>query len=291
MREVKGVKRLPENRLFRFCYLMVRRYLRHGVGVQAAALAFYLLFMIFPFLIFLSALLGLLHLDVASILTALEEVMPAEVVDLIGVYLMYVRENSSLRLMMFGLLFSIWFPMRAVNSLMRAVRTAYHLGPPHAAVKHTVKSLLYTVLLISTIALTLTALSVSDWLLQYAVANFRLPGFIALLWGKLRFPVAGFAGFFALYALYALAQDGRQSLRNIWPGTVSALGAWLVLSWLYNFYVEHIAHYSALYGSIGTIIVLLIWLNMSAVTFIMGAEMNGVLMNMRGGIEEREDHI
>ena len=49
-------------------YLMVQRYLRHDVGIHSAALAFYLLFTIFPFLIFISALLGLLHLDVAEIL-------------------------------------------------------------------------------------------------------------------------------------------------------------------------------------------------------------------------------
>ena len=148
--------------------------------------------------------------------------------------------------------------------------------------------LAYTVLLIVTITLTLTAVTVSDWLLDYAVAHFRLPAFVALLWGKLRFPVAGVAGFFALCALYALAQDGPQRWRNIWPGTVSALGAWLGLSWFYNLYVEHFAHYSVLYGSIGTIIVLLIWLNMSAVTLIMGAEMNGVLMAMGSGKEREE---
>ena len=281
-------ERLLKNRFIRFGYLMARRFLRHGVGTQSAALSFYLLFMIFPFLIFLSALLGLLHLDVAGILVALGEILPGEVVELVGMYLRYVRENSSLRLALFGLFFSIWFPMRATNALLRAVRTAYHLGPPHSTVRQLIKSLAYTVLLIVTITLTLTAVTVSDWLLDYAVAHFRLPAFVALLWGKLRFPVAGVAGFFALCALYALAQDGPQRWRNIWPGTVSALGAWLGLSWFYNLYVEHFAHYSVLYGSIGTIIVLLIWLNMSAVTLIMGAEMNGVLMAMGSGKEREE---
>lgn len=74
---------------------MVRRYLRHNVGIQSAALAFYLLFMIFPFLIFVSALLGLLRLDVAGILLALGEILPREVVELIGMYLNYVGENPS----------------------------------------------------------------------------------------------------------------------------------------------------------------------------------------------------
>ena len=67
----------------------------------------------------------------------------------------------------------------------------------------------------------------------------------------------------------------------MWPGTVAALGGWLVISWLYNYYVEHFAGYSALYGSIGAVIVVLIWLNLSAAALIMGAEMNGVLRQLR----------
>ena len=191
------------------------------------------------------------------------------------------------RLLLFGLFFSIYFPMRATNALMRSVRTAYHLGPPHGAVGHLLKSLLYTVLLIATIAVTLSMMTVGDRVLGYAVEHFRLPTFVARLWAELRFPVAGAAGFFALFALYALAQDSRQPWRNIWPGTLAALGAWLGLNWLYAFYVDNIAHYSLLYGSIGTVIVLLIWLYLSAVVLIMGAELNGTLRDLRKDRAER----
>ena len=270
----------PKNRFLRGVYLLTRRYLRHNVGAQSAALAFYLLFMLFPFLIFLSALLGLLQLDVAGILRALGEFLPAQVVDVVEVYLTYVGSSPSPQLLVFGLVFSIYFPMRATNALMRSVRPAYHLGPAHGVVQM-LKTLVYTVLLIATIALTLVLMSVSDRLLAYCVANFGLPAFIAELWAKLRFPLAAVVGYFALFLLYALAQDGRQPWRNIWPGTLAALTAWMGLSWLYAWYVEHIAHYSLLYGSIGTVIVLLIWLNLSATALIMGAELNGTLISLR----------
>ncbi|WP_298020899.1 YihY/virulence factor BrkB family protein [uncultured Dysosmobacter sp.] len=276
---------MPRSRFWRGPYLLVQRYLRHNVGNQSAALAFYLLFMLFPFLIFISALLGLLQLDVAAILTALEEFLPGEIVDFVEMYLTYVGAAPSPQLLVFGLLFSIYFPMRATNSLMRSVRTAYHLGPPPGAVTHVLKTLLYTVLLIVAIAMTLTLMTVSDRILAYAVAHFHLPVFIAELWARLRFPVVAVVGYFALFFLYALAQDSRQPWRNIWPGTLAALAAWMGLSWLYAWYVENIAHYSLLYGSIGTVIVLLIWLNMTSMTLIMGAELNGMLISLR---KERE---
>lgn len=273
--------KLPRGRFPRGIYLMVRRYLRHGVGIQGAALAFYLLFTIFPFLIFFSSLLGLLQLDVAGILRALEELLPRDVVELIGMYLSYVGRNPSPHLLFFGLFFSVYFPMRATNTLMRAVRTAYHLGPPRGTFAHWVKTLIYTVLLIITIALTLSLMTVGEHLLDYAVERLRFPAFLAEAWVRLRFPAVGAVSFFALFFLYALAQDGRQPWRNIWPGCLAALAAWMGLSWLYAFYVDNVANYSLLYGSIGTVIALLIWLNMSSLVLIMGAEFNGTLISLR----------
>jgi len=275
------VSETGRNQVVRFVTLLIHRYLRHRVGVQSAALAFYLLFMLFPFLIFISALLGMLQLNVAAVLGAVEEFLPREVLEVLARYLNHVGETPNPRLMFFGLVFSVYFPMRATNTLMRAVRTACHLGPPRNTVRHILKTLLYTGLLMVTIMLTLVLATVSDRLLAYGVQQFRLPVLVAQLWTALRFPLIGAVGFFALLLLYALAQDVRQPWKNLWPGTLTALGVWLGLSWAYTWYVEHVAHYSLLYGSIGAVIVLLIWLNMTAVVLIMGAEWNGVWMGLR----------
>ena len=272
---------LPKNRFLRFWVLLAHRYLKHNVATQSAALAFYLLFMIFPFLIFISALLGLLNLNVAGIVSVLADFLPEVVLELTELYLTYVRENPSPQLMVFGLVFSVYFPMRATNSLMGAVRTAYHLGPPRGAVSQWLRVLLYTVTLIAAIALTLTLMTFGERALWYAVNHFHLPEWMAALWVHLRFPAAGAVSFFALLLLYALAQDTLQPMRNIWPGTLFSLAAWMVVSGLYSYYANHFSHYSLLYGSIGAIIVVLIWLNLTAVTLILGAEVNGVLISMR----------
>lgn len=274
-------QRIPQNRLLRFAYLMVHRYLRHRVGVQSAALAFYLLFMLFPFLIFVSALLGQLQLDVAAILQGLRGFLPREIVAVAEMYLNHVSRYSSTRLLLFGLVFSVYFPMRVTNALLRAVRVAYHLGPPHGTIAHISKSLLYTVVLIASIALTLLLMTVSDRTLGYAVDYFRFPEMAAELWAVLRFPLIGAVGFFALFTLYALARDDHPMWKDLWPGTLAALAVWLGVSWIYTWYVESVAHYSLLYGSIGAVIVLLVWLYLTAVILIMGAELNGVLAGLR----------
>ena len=135
--------------------------------------------------------------------------------------------------------------------------------------------------LILTLGLTLAAMTVGERMLAYAVVHFRLPAFLAELWVRLRYPAAGLSGYFALSFLYGLAQDQWRPWRDLWPGTLFSLAAWMALSVLYSLYVDNFADYSLLYGSIGTVIVLMIWLYLSAVTLIMGAELNGTLISLR----------
>ena len=273
----------------RFATQLVRRYFRHGVGTLAAALAFYLLFTIFPFLIFCSALLGLLEVDTAAVLRVLDGVAPREAVELAEAYLHHVRLHPSPALASFALVFSLWFPTRTANALLRAVRTAYHLGPPRRGLLHGAKALLYTVVLLGTLAFALTALSVTEGQLLPLAAGMGVPAALVSLWEMFRAPAAGLVGALALCALYVLAQDHLPPWRSVWPGVVFALLGWLGISWGYSAYVENFANYPALYGSIGTVIVVLIWLDLTAVMLILGAEVNGILMNWN--TREREDNV
>ena len=97
----------------------------------------------------------------------------------------------------------------------------------------------------------------------------------------LRFPALGVVVFGAVGLLYAMAQDTRQPGRNIVPGVVVSLVAWIALSAGYSFYVENFANYSLIYGTLGTMVVLMIWLYLTATVLIMGAEINDALLTMR----------
>ena len=279
----------PRRQFMRGAYILARRYLRHQVGMRSAALAFYLLFAIFPILIFISSMVGLLHADIEEELVRLAEFLPNSVLIVLpdadaevirsqceGAE---VRQEGANAVLTVGAL--LYFPFRAANALMHSVRKAYRLGPPAAAFGQFLKTLLYTVLLTVGIVLTVALMTVSNRLLAWAVENLKLPLFAAELWEALRFPVIALIGFSALFALYALAQDGAVRPRDIWPGTLAALFGWLSVSWLYTFYVNRIARYSLLYGSLGTMMVLLIWLNLSAMVLILGAELNGTLISLR----------
>ena len=225
--------------------------------------------------------MGLLQLDVSEVVRALQPLLPTEVLDVAEAYLEYASRTSSAAMLWFGLVFSIYFPMRAADCLMRAVRRAYHLPRPKNQLIYRFKVLLYTVFLLVTIALTLALATVSQRMLAFAGRYITLPAGFIDLWDFLRFPALGVVVFGAVGLLYAMAQDTRQPGRNIVPGVVVSLVAWIALSAGYSFYVENFANYSLIYGTLGTMVVLMIWLYLTATVLIMGAEINDALLTMR----------
>ena len=269
---------LPQNR-FRGIYLMIQRYLRHNVGSRALHWPSTCLFHPLSADDLHQRPAGLAGSERGGDPGGAGEILPLEILEFIGVYLTYVGENPSPQLLLFGLFFRCIFPC-GNQRLMRlcARRTTWAAlaggGPPAQ------KAFLYTVLLIVAIAVTLTLMTVGNRFLGYAVENFRPPPF----WqgcGPGLVPGGGHGGFLCPLFLYALAQDERQPWRNLWPGTPFPWRrGWRCLFATRCMWITF-TNYSILYGSIGTAIVLLIWLYMSSVVLIMGAELNGTLISLR----------
>lgn len=263
--------------------LLFANYFRHDVGRNGAALAYYLLFTLFPLLIFVSSLLGLLELDVASIIQALSPFLPRDILDLLGTYLDYAAQTSSSSMLWFSLIFSIYFPMRAAKSLMDAVRRAYHLPKSSRPVVYALRQLVFTVVLLVVIAVALIVSTLGQKVLSYFSNALTLPQLLVTLWHYLRFLLLAVIMFAALGTIYALAQDQRQRVSAIVPGAVGAVLAWLAASVGFSFYVENFARYSLIYGTLGTVIVLMIWLYLTATILIMGAELNAALRTVKSG--------
>lgn len=283
-----SVGRFRKNGFYQLVSGLVFRYNRHDVGQQGAALAYYLLFSLFPLLIFVSSLLGLLHLNVEDALEILATVLPSSVVELCEAYLIYVSKTASRAMLWFSLVFSIYFPMRAANCLMRSVRRAYGLKRPEHLVRYYTRVLLFTVVLILVIILSLALITFGERLLLYLAGRTRFAQALIRLWNYLRFLLLALILFATLGMLYALAQDERQSAGAVLPGAVSAMAAWMILSVGFSFYVENYAHYSVIYGTLGAVMILMIWLFLSGVTLIMGAELNGMYLKWRQSRKERK---
>lgn len=262
---------------------LVKLYLSDRVASSAAALAYYFLFSFFPFLVFISMLLGFLAIPVESVTSDLRGFLPSEVLELIAKYLKYVTEIRSGNLLVFGLVFTLYFPTRAVDFLMTTVNHAYRINHNRPFFRHQGVVFLYTLFLMFVIFLALTLLAISPRTLSLLAGLLEFPRGLAAGWNYVRFFVLGGILFAALVMLYHLAPNRKMPLKSVLPGALVSLVGWMVISAGFAFYVENLSRYSLLYGSIGAIIVLLIWLYFSAAILITGAEINHLLMVWKQG--------
>ena len=249
---------------------------------DGAALTYYLLFAIFPLLIFISTLVGLMDLDIEELMGTVSRLLPDQVASIMRSYLEYVSTSPSRQLLVFSLIFSIWFPMRATSCLMHSVRKAYGVGAPPSMVGGTLRNFFFTLWLIVTIAASIVLTTVGRRALAFAAKFIHLPDSFIDLWGNLRFVLLGLIMLLVLVPLNMVAQGRRCPLREVVPGVLLSMAAWLALSVAFSYYVEKVAHYTELYGSIATIVVVLLWLYMTGQVLVMGAEYNGVRLAYRG---------
>ncbi len=266
---------------------MIRRYQRHGVGFSCAALTYYLVFAAFPLLVLLGTLPGALGLESESLLRAMERFVPEQVTALVGRYWDDVAQNGGQKLLWSSVIFSLWLPMRATDCLLYALRRAFGVVKP-SGLGQKVRTLLFTLWLMVTLAMALLLITVGRRALTYLTARLGLPGWVTDAWNVLRFVLLGLVLAAALAVLYMLALGRRRALRQVAPGVALSLVSWMLVSAGFSYYVEHIAGYTLLYGSVAAVVVTLLWLYMSGLVLIMGAEFNAMLHRNGCGHEERK---
>jgi membrane protein len=103
---------------------------------------------------------------------------------------------------------------------------------------------------------------------------------VVLLWAWLRWPLAVLMLVLVVAAVYYLAPDVKQEFRFITPGSILAVVVWIVASLGFGYYAQNFADYNATYGSIGAIIVFLLYLYISSAVLLLGAELNAVIEHL-----------
>ena len=252
--------------------LTVQGYFTHNIGRTAAALVYYLLFAMFPFILFVTSLLGVLHLPMISLEGDFAAILPADVITLLNLAIVHVTENSSATMLTLGLLFAIWFPFRAVSNLVGAVSEIY--GCPRHGRQAWLPIAGLSLLTIVATPVVLLLLIFGEGVLYFIGKFIPLSNEFIQIFTRLRFMPMGGALFFLLCAYYFFSPAKRQPARYILPGAAVSVGIWVLFSWGFTYYTAHMARYSVLYGSIGAIIAFFVWLNCSTTTMLMGAVFN-----------------
>jgi membrane protein len=258
---------------------------RDDVFGDAAKLAYYFLLALFPLLIFLTSAIGLIvgagtgmrH----TLFQYLARVMPSSASQLIDSTMLEVTNSSSAGKLSFGLLLALWAASTGMEAITEGLNTAYDVEETRPWWRRRLAAVLLTVglsvLIIAALALVIGGGRLAD----YLAAVFGFGSAFTWVWKILQWPLALASMLSAFALIYYFAPDVRdQDWKWITPGAVIGITLWLLASFGLKGYLHFFNSYSTTYGSLGAVIILMLWLYLTGLAVLIGGEVNAEIENV-----------
>jgi membrane protein len=256
-----------------------RKYSSDAVADSAAALSYYFVFSLFPFLLFMAALIAYLPLQtpIEQFLGRVRPVVPAQAMALVDKQLHDLITRERPHLLTFGLLGSFWSASRGVNAARRALNLAQDIKESRPLWRTELMTWAVT-LSGALLLLVATSVLIAGGGLGVTIAG-KLgvrTGFLSVM-GGLRWPLLGLTFMTAVGLAYRFLPDIKRGFRAIAPGALVSAALWVLTTWGFGRYVATFGRYHLTYGALGGFMMLLTWLYLSGFLVVAGGELNAAL--------------
>ncbi len=280
--EEKFYKLLRAHPLLRFAADVVDVYFTRCVSRAAAALAYFLILTFFPIIICISTFVNELHLDISSLVDHADPFLPEGVLLLFRDYLTYIDTNQSAVMLITGVFLTILFASAAVRGLMNIMRELYGRAT-FRGLGQFIASIMFSILLLATIYLSLAVVVTGNWYFHLIGQTFKLEGLVERFWAWQSMTYLLLLGmvFLFILLLYRFAAPLDKPRPPVVPGALAASAALAIASMIFSFLMSNSTRYSLIYGSLASVIILLVWLYLCGNVLIMGNVVNYVLFTHR----------
>ena len=252
-----------------------------GLGSQ---LAFFFLLSLFPLLIFLFTLLPYLNLDQSEIFMFIRDYAPESVALLIEDTIGEILSSRNTGLLSIGAVATVWSASKGMNALTKALNRSYFTEESRSYIVARGMSVVFTIMLISVLVVALVLPVFGKQIGIFAFSYMGLEANFLYLWNSLRWIIPPFLIFGVFTIIYWLVPNLKLHIKSVIPGAAFATLGWIVTSVGFSYYVGSFGNYSSTYGSIGAIIVLMMWLYFSAIILMLGGQINAVMSERREAI-------
>lgn len=250
-------------------------YSKH-ISRSAAALAYFLILTFFPILICINAFIGLLHLDVNTVMVAAQPFLPVESLGILGDYLGYINENQSTGLLIAGIGVTLFSASAAFRTLMSTMDEIYD-RQSYTGIWQVVASVIFSILLLVTIYLSMVVLLTGEWLFQAAAGFLHIDfGALPVNWQWLRFLILFALVLLFVLIVYRMAAPRGKPRPPLLTGGILATVALVAASVLFSWFIGLSSKYSLVYGSLASVIILLVWLYLCGNILMLGNVFNCV---------------
>jgi membrane protein len=240
----------------------------------SAQLAYYFLLSLFPLLIVLFTLLPYIPIPHQDMLGIVRDFAPVEAMDLIEKNVHDIMNHRNGGLLSFGIIGTIWSSSNGISAIVKAFNKAYNVKESRSFIVSRGMAILLTFGMIFVLILAIVLPVFGREIGVFLFSHMGYTTEFIKVWDTLSWLVSAIILFLIFTGLYWIAPNVKIKCRSAFPGAAFATVGWIISSIGLTFYVGNISNYSLTYGSIGAIIVLMIWLYISAFIIILGGEIN-----------------
>lgn len=251
------------------------------IFASGAQLAYYLILSFFPFLIFLMTLIGFSNLSSSEVLIWLQKVLPLNVVDLTKNTIVEVVDFQHTGILGASIVITLWTASTGFRGLIKGVNRAYDIEENRSFITRCIIAMLGVIALALTVISTLLMSVFGEVIGKYLNEVLPFEHIVAFLWNVLRHFAIIIILIVIFAIIYKIAPAKKVRFRDVLPGAVTSTLGWLIASAGFSYYVNNFSNYSRIYGSLGTVFILMTWLYITSMVFIFGVELNSVLEEER----------
>ena len=254
----------------------------HDIFGRAAQLSYYFLLAVFPLLLFLVTLLGYFA-DAGSqlrnkLLTYLATVMPSSAITLVHTTLDEISQARGGGKLSLGILAALWAASNGMGAISDTLNVAYAVKEERPWWKVRLIAIFLTIMVSVFIMLALAIVFFGGQLGERIAGHFGFTAAFTIAWKVLQWPIALLFLLTTFNLLYYLAPNIKRSKPRLWnAGAATAVVLWLLVSFGFRAYLHFFNSYSVTYGSLGALIVLMLWFYFTGLAILIGGEINSEL--------------
>jgi membrane protein len=254
----------------------------HDIFGSAAQLSYYFLLALFPLLLFLMSLLGYFA-EAGSelrnkLITYLATVMPSSAITLVHTTLDEITQDTGGGKLSLGILAALWAASNGMGAISDTLNDAYGVKEQRSWWKVRLVAIALTISVSILIVVALAIVLFGGQIGERVATHFGFSGIFTIVWKILQWPIALFFLLLTFDLIYSFAPDVRRRKRKWWTlGSVAAVVLWLLVSFGFRLYLHFFNSYSVTYGSLGALIVLMLWFYFTGLAILIGGEINSEL--------------
>ncbi|MCM3573907.1 MULTISPECIES: YihY/virulence factor BrkB family protein [Mesobacillus] len=256
----------------------------------AAQQAYYYMLALFPLLILLIAIVPYLNIDPQKAINVVNTLLPSQSAELLRDNVVQLVSERNGGLLTFGIIGTLWSASSGMNAFIKAMNIAFDVKETRSFIKARLVSIMLTFGLILAFVVALLLPVFGKVILDTVESIVQIPEPLDIVFNIVRWVVAIVVMAGVLAGLYRVAPNKHYPFKHVIPGAIFATIVWQLISLGFSFYVSNFGNYSATYGSIGGVIVLMLWLFLTGLALVLGGEINAIYHRDKTGEEPVEEH-